>query len=441
MADGGVSRFESGFRIGKGNIEVNTTLVSAEVIPLPLRTRFSRHDRELARRWKSLLFDNSHTIDGLIYWGHPLHGPNPNDLSDDTGLRSLIDRIGCGAVKTVSAEKLQFTELSGSVLIPGGPVSNVYARLVYGVAGNSILLNAPLPVFFDLSQMEESIHSRVETWKLVVHGKIRDIDDCVVITVLPMGDNDWIVSVAGLHSPGGRAVHLVLENEHVLSQLENCKNWNAWQAVISFRCDAEKEPFEIDDVNVYRILTDLTAKRYHFRDQLSLDEKQFCILKRLFKESSTIDTAVQDENLPFSGSCDIFSSEARGTKPTDLAHLDLGREYPHPIAGSRGGPSRGRGLLKTAAGQPGMCDIPLKQRTIYTIDGVRETVRRGRPRKDNPQEDDLKLRRVQLRLSLNDFQRVEKILEVTDAQTIADAVRDSLRIYTDLLDRASIRSR
>jgi hypothetical protein len=65
-----------------------------------------------------------------------------------------------------------------------------------------------------------------------------------------------------------------------------------------------------------------------------------------------------------------------------------------------------------------------------------EKIRRGRPPKDADQKKSVKLRRLEIKLSDHDLERIERLRHHTMASSFADVIRDALRVYEEVVLKA-----
>jgi len=95
--------------------------------------------------------------------------------------------------------------------------------------------------------------SGVEKWKLIVDGSEVD-SECLLITSLPCGNEGRITNFAGLHGAGTRAVHRVLQNEFLLSNLyRKTRSLSGWQALIPVTAKDHETPLSVGEPTVVPI--------------------------------------------------------------------------------------------------------------------------------------------------------------------------------------------
>lgn len=231
--------------------------------------------KETATLGRLVLFGKSRSVSGRLGLIHPFFQgqANPSTLE---GLDSLVGRLCLGGLKSVRDFELQVYE--GSAVVSGGPVSTHEARLIFGTGGASPLLGVSLPFSFRYwDRIDEAVKSRTEPWELVVDGVAAPgVKECLIVTVLPMGDKDKIVSIAGLHGAGTRAIDLVLKNQELLEKIEReSRFFVGWQLFVEVESRGGEKPLNIGAAEVREIKgADFDDLRYHTRGQLLLRSEE-----------------------------------------------------------------------------------------------------------------------------------------------------------------------
>ena len=258
---------------GPGRVEISKAIrartdADSTISFLPLK--------ESAQLGRALFLASSSRLSATLGNIHPqLRRGEIYDSTED-GWNSLIRRLQLGIPK-VSEHLITTRNLEGSVIIVGGPVANLHSRLILGCGDVSPLLGVKLPIRFDFgSRLEHAKNSGTEPWRVVVDGRASE-SECLVITSLPMGNEDRAVVVAGLHGAGTRAIDLLLtsENQGLLDRLHrDTKDFAGWQAICRVFARDSETPAALDDfdVRIFEIKNvDLDRVRASIGDELFLN--------------------------------------------------------------------------------------------------------------------------------------------------------------------------
>lgn len=285
--------------------------VGDNVIPLfPERAQRSveQSEQQRAAIAREVLFGLSPNISGILGCDHPFYKKGVVDPSMIDGYVSLIRRLHLGNVEPVPLTELKTKELRGSAAIIGGPVANAHARLILGKGEESPLLGIRLPLMFDLSKMDEAMRRREKLWRLIVAGNSRPLEECLVITVLPMGSSDRIVNIAGLHSPGTRAIDLVLQSDRVLGTLQReTRDIAGWQALIEVTTSNDA-PIELGTVSVFPLDADFSTQKNNFRSALLMNDDRLVELSAMLPFAPLLDQQQTGDGNQLSQTSDAPSS-------------------------------------------------------------------------------------------------------------------------------------
>jgi hypothetical protein len=235
---------------------------ASNIIPFP--------SKEIAKLNQIIWLGNSKCVLGILGRDHPFLDAE-NHPSTLEGIDSFIGRLCLGQIKSVPEVDSQILE--GSAVVFGGPVSTREARLIFGKGDASPLLRVALPFSFRYwDRIAEAVESHTEPWELIVDGVANPaVQECLIVTVLPMGDKDRIVNIAGLCGAGTRAIDLVLRDQHLLERLEReTRGLVGWQLFGEVFTDNET-PKSLGEVKVREIKgADFDSVRYSVRSQLFL---------------------------------------------------------------------------------------------------------------------------------------------------------------------------
>lgn len=257
---------------------------------------------ETALLGRSVLFGHqSKHISGSLGRDHPLWKGQVHPSTLD-GLESVIGRLCLGRIKPL--QEMQAEIPPGSAVVTGGPVSTREARLIFGIGGTSPLLGVRLPFSFRYwDRFPEAIETNAEPWELVVDGvPASSVKECLIITVLPMGEVDRIVNIAGLHGAGTRAIDFILRNEKLLQRIEReTRSLVGWQTFVEVKSIDTEIPVGLGDLKVREIKgLDFDSIRHFIRSRLflhteveSLDNQGMSGVKSLPSVTSTRSAALR----------------------------------------------------------------------------------------------------------------------------------------------------
>lgn len=246
---------------------------ASNIIPFP-----TRETTDLGR---ALVYKNSKSAFGILAHIHPFYDGQPHPSSLD-GLDILIRRLRLGRIRSV--ERLGAEACEGTATVFGGPVSSREARFIFGKGDHSPLVGVALPFSFRYwDRMAEAVASRTEPWEVIVGGvPAPAVRECLIVTVLPVGDADRIVSIAGLHGAGTRAIDLVLRDRQLLERVEReTRNLPGWQFFCEVIASDNETPTELGETLLREINGDFDSSGYSRRARLffagegrALDDEQ-----------------------------------------------------------------------------------------------------------------------------------------------------------------------
>lgn len=241
---------------------------AANIVPHP--------NSETAELGRVVLYRGSKRTFGMVGRVHPfIHGGGHPSMLE--GQDILIGRLCLGAIKPVP--EIGPKILQGSPTFFGGPVATEEVRLIFGRDGQSSpLLGIPLPFSFRYWDLiEQAVKSRAELWELIVEGKRAPaVKECLIITVLPIGEEDKIVSIAGLRPAGTRALDFVLRNRRLLERLErSTRQFVGWQLFAEVVAKDAETPISLHDEVIVREIrgVDFDSVRYSTLSRLLLDKE------------------------------------------------------------------------------------------------------------------------------------------------------------------------
>jgi hypothetical protein len=371
---------------------------------------------ELAR---TLLFDVSSSISATLGQIHPQFRKGQFHPSTSHVLGSLITHLQLGSVRCVS--QIHSTVLEGSLVVVGGPVSSLHARLILGCGGPSSLFGVDLPIRFDCVSTAPAL-SDLNPWKVVVEGRSSQ-QECLVITSLPLDSSDRLVVIAGLHSAGTRAVEFVLRNDQgILDHIYNrARHFVGWQALVEVKATGRQRPEGIADATVFEIRNvDFDRVVRSIRSRLFLDKAEIEMLLQELPQDGGIDPSDPSTTsmvIPLYKhrlqNRSISSMVPKGSS----ASLALGRDAATSTSGRHARrsrelapdpPARGTGMSHAKYGK-----------------SENESVRKGRPPKGQPHS--VRLHLFQVNLSDADEQRLEDIMQMSGVASKAEVIRQAVR--------------
>jgi hypothetical protein len=405
-------------------------------IRLNQSTRLSICATELA---KELFFGSAASLVGIVGTVHPFLAKGTIHPSTSDALTSIIWGLNLAGIERVPEGTLTATSIKGSAAILGGPVANLHARLLFGTNGYSPLLGVQLPIFFDyVPQLHGSMTSGVEKWKLIVDGSEVD-SECLLITSLPCGNEGRITNFAGLHGAGTRAVHRVLQNEFLLSNLyRKTRSLSGWQALIPVTAKDHETPLSVgeptvvpiegvdfDEVqNSIRVSMVLSDERIAELMELLPDGKQVEFSSPLLKDVLIILEEERHRRLNYRRKCERLYS-AYSSSIEQLGGLQSSVS----ISEAPGGAS-GKGA------QPGTPrSREVQMRTVIKTPpskGFGHPERQAKRRRGRPSKEDrasVKSFRFDLRLGQTDVDRLERLASYLEAPSMAEVIRLAIREY------------
>ncbi|MFA6207218.1 MAG: hypothetical protein WC689_13470 [Methylocystis sp.] len=171
--------------------------------------------------------------------------------------------------------------IDGTLVLLGGPVSNMYSRQILGVGDKSYLFSSALkksvnlPIYFENILSAHPSPGHKPNYRIVFDGRrisCNTVDtNYLVITSFPNVFspsygvfNHRILVLSGLNGSGTRAIKNIIENPTIVNILhEKSKNYDGWQALIKItRTDATGQfPLAVGGVKVLPLHLDYDTVR------------------------------------------------------------------------------------------------------------------------------------------------------------------------------------
>jgi hypothetical protein len=407
-----------------------------------LRGSASRDRVDIAR---ALLFRQSKNFAGILGSpsAHPLLPEGIIHPSTSDAYKSVIGRLCAG--KTIHIEqpkKLIVQKIQHSGLIFGGPVSTLESRLLFGTGEVSPLLGIELPVTFKwFDVVGNSRNSAKELWQLIINGidiPVVASKDYLTLTSLPLDNSDRLFYIVGLRGAGTRAIDLLLTNTERLEQLvRDTRIYDGWQAVeVSVKLDDTETPVALGDMKVFNVDYDFGKIENLLRNRIILSQSERQALIDIIPgQHSRIHKL--PEHLHKKSFFYTLKREKAPATPDRPNPLDLGRDPVNTVSGRPVRHSRDEVAYRPSGLKDEMGNLE-RELNVVLLDARQkvsvkkdqsEIIRPGRQGNESA-----KLRRLDVLLSERDFERIEKLRDLTDARTVTDVIRDSLRVYEEVAE-------
>ncbi len=388
---------------------------------------------EIAELSRELFFGSGDRLSATLGRIHPDLPKGTIHPSTSDALSSLVRWLRLG--KSIFVKEIREERLEGSAAVLGGPAANLHARLILGCGDVSPLFGVKPPVTFDcVSLSKKGVPWRKEPWKVVVQGRSSE-KECLVITSVPMDNTkDRLTIFSGLRPAGTKAIELLLNSPTLLWTLySKTRTLMAWQAIIEVYADDFEVPLALGDSAVFDL------SKTNFADP------NVSVRKNMFMNAETIKKIC--DLLPLREGVDLGDSNNTGVIELAAHRLYKSRKHDNLSRGSLAAPhsaafAEGQRNLPISRGtvprlEDGAAHKPqtseANMRHVITASPVVAKARRGRGRPPKEKSGASLTHRLQIMLSTEDIQRIERIKELTGADSMGAAIRASLRAEYDRL--------